>query len=345
MKQKGIRLLALCLGLLLLMPGIRAEQEEWITLDETEGAWPELNEAGYLDSGEFVYENPETGIWRYCSETLKVEILRKSETKPVKLIWYEAEVWSRKEVFGFITNEPGKHFSKADWPTNVATKNGAVLAFNADYASNRWNNTHYPKEKYKAGILIRDGEIKNDETKKSGNTSFPNLDTLAIYPDGNLEVHDSRELTAEEYLERGATDVLAFGPWLIRNGEVRSNLSRFSTNTRNPRTALGMIEPGHYIVLMVEGRHKQSKGCELTCLPELLLARGCVEAFNMDGGETSCILFMGKQICKVGSANNSKGYARKEPEFLAIGTSALVEGYDPAARAGEQDPATGGQAE
>ena len=75
-----------------------------------------LNEAGYLDSGGFVDENPENGIWRYCSETLKVEILRKTETKPVKLIWYEAEVWSRKETFSFITNEPGKHFSNAAWP-------------------------------------------------------------------------------------------------------------------------------------------------------------------------------------------------------------------------------------
>ena len=311
---------------LFLTAACAGETEEWVTLDE-EAAWPSLNEAGYLDSGEFVYENPENGIWRYCSETLKVEILRKTETKPVKLIWYEAEVWSRKETFSFITNEPGKHFSNAAWPPEVASKNGAVLAFNADYASNRWNNTHYPKERYKVGILIRNGEIRSSETKKSGNTSFPNLDTLAIYPDGKLEVHDSRELTAEEYLERGATDVLAFGPWLIRDGEVRSNLARFATNSRNPRTALGMIDSGHYIVLMVEGRHKNSKGCELTRLPEILQARGCKEAFNMDGGETSCIMFMGKQICTVGNSNSKKGYARKEPEFLAIGTSELVEGY------------------
>ena len=41
------------------------------------------------------------------------------------------------------------------------------------------------------------------------------------------------------------------------------------------------------------------------------------------------MLFMGKQINKVGSASSKKGYARKEPEFLAIGTSALVEGYVP----------------
>ena len=308
--------------------GARGE-EEWVELEEEPGAWPALNAEGYLDSGEFVYENPEEGRWRYCSDTLKVEILRRTEQKPDRLIWYEAEVWSRKEVFGMITNEPGKHFSSADWPPKVAAKNGAVLALNGDYASNRWNNIHYPKERYKVGILLREGEIFSSETKKSGNTSFPNLDTLALYPDGTMEVHDSREMTAEEYQEKGATDVLAFGPWLIREGEIRDNLARYSTNANNPRTALGMMEPGHYLAVMVEGRHKQSKGCSLVRLAEIMKNRGCSLAINFDGGETSCILFMGKQICKVGGAASSKGYARKEPELLAIGTSGMVEGYEP----------------
>ncbi len=338
MRKRRKRAAAALLGMIMLLPAAAPaegaeEIEEWVILEEEE--WPALNEAGYLDEGEYVYENAETGIWRYCSGTLKIEIIRRTETEPDRLIWYEAEVWSRKETFGFVTNEPGKHFSSADWPVNVAGKNGAVLAINGDYASNRWNNTHYPKERYKVGILLRDGEIMSSETRKSGNTSFPNLDTLAIYPDGNMEVHDSRELTAEEYQERGAVDVLAFGPWLIRDGEMNPNLGKFAVSNRNPRTALGMIAPGHYIAVMVEGRHKQSKGCTLTRLAEMLADRGCGMAFNMDGGETSCILFMGKQICTVGSASSKKGYARKEPEFLAIGTSALVEGYEPREAAGD----------
>lgn len=331
------RALALLLCLLFLLPLAAAaeeeEIEETIDLDEETGedGWPLLNAEGYYDYGEFVLDDPEQGVWRYCTDTLKIEIIRKTETEPDKLIWYEAEVWSRKEIFGFVTNEPGKHFQRAEWPETVCSKNGAVLAINADYASNRWNNIHYPKERYKVGILLRDGEIMSSETKPSGNTGFPNLDTLAIYPDRSMEIHDSRELTAEEYQQRGAVDVLAFGPWLIRDGEVRDNLSRFATNTPNPRTALGMIEPGHYIAVMVEGRHRKSKGCSLVRLAELVKNRGCTQALNLDGGETACILFMGKQICTVGNASSKKGYARKEPEFLAIGTSELVEGYEPSA--------------
>ena len=325
MTKHGRRGAALALAAAMLLgagpAGAAEAPEEWVDLEEESEDWPALNAAGFLDEGEYIREDPEGGVWRYCTDTLKIEILRKTEMTPVKLIWYEAEVWTREEVFGFITNEPGKHFSSADWPVNVAKKNGAVLAINGDYASNRWNNMHYPKERYKVGILIRDGEIMSTETKKSGGTSFPNLDTLAIYPDGGMEVHDSRELTAAEYLARGATQVLAFGPWLIRDGQRNPNLERFATSNRNPRTALGMVEKGHYILLMVEGRHKQSKGCTLTRLAEMLEARGCTLGFNMDGGETSCILFMGQQLNVVGNSHSNKGYARKEPEFLAIGTS------------------------
>ena len=326
MQRKILRLLAALL-LVTLLPA-------WPALAEEEsGEWPALNEEGFLDSGEFVYENPDEGIWRYCSETLKVEVIRREETDPIKLRWYDAEVWSRKETFGTITNKPGKHFSEADWPAVVASKNGAVLAINADYACHRWGHTHNKKERYRVGIMLRDGEIMSEYTKPAGNTGVPNLDTLAIYPDGNMEVYNSDELTAQEYVDKGAWDVMAFGPWLIRDGELNPILPKYESKYnkyRAPRTAIGMIEPGHYICIVAEGRLKESKGITMTRLAEKMQERGCTVALNMDGGETSCIMFMGKQICKVSPENPNKyGYARKESEFLAIGTSLLVEGYLP----------------
>lgn len=303
---------------------------------EDSGAWPELNEAGFLDSGEFVYENPTDGLWRYCSETLRIEIIRKSEQKPARLIWYEAEVWSRKETFGFVTWQPGDHFKHGNYPNKVCSKNGAVLAINGDFASNRYRYRNDKKNRNSVGILLRDGEICCTYTRKAGNTSFPNLDTLALYPDGNMEVHDSDELSAEEYLERGATDVLAFGPWLIRDGEVNEYMDKkvpFIVNNTEPRTVIGMYEPGHYLLFVAEGRHRKSTGITLKYMTEKLQELGLPMAFNLDGGGTSCIVFMGKQLNMIGDYNdpdgNKKRKGRAEPEFLAIGTSALVEGYEP----------------
>ena len=322
------RLAALFLAVLVCGTGA---SRAWAEAEDAPGAWPALNEAGYLDSGEFVYEDPDAGLWRYCSETLRIEVVRKTETDPVKLVWYDAEVWSRQETFGLVTNKPGEYFTNADWPAVVCSKNGAVLAINGDFACHRWPKLRSKKERNNVGIIIRDGEIKSEYTVKAVNTGVPNLDTLVLYPDGNMEVYNCNDLTAQEYIDKGARDVLAFGPWLLRDGEFNSLLPKYESkykNYRAPRTAIGMIEPGHYIAIMAEGRLKDSKGITMTHLAEKMKERGCVCALNMDGGMTSCIMFMGKQICQV-EKKNKNGSARKQTEFLAIGTSLLVEGYLP----------------
>ena len=287
-----------------------------------EGEFPALNEAGFLDEGEFVYENPDEGVWRYCSSHLKVELLRHQETEPVKRIWYEAEVWTDGTVvWGMPTAQEGKHISVTRWPYLVAQTNGCVLAVNNDYAHGRYANKNNA-----VGIIIREGKIFWSKTKKAGYKGFPNLDNLALFPDGDMQVYDNAEYTADEFLEMGATDVLSFGPVLIRDG-VLNEEDVYSFGKENaPRTAVGMVEKGHYWAMMLEGRHKESKGGPISFLAEKLLEKGCVTAFNLDGGETACILFMGKQICTVGGS--STGRARRTSELLAIGTSALVEGYE-----------------
>ena len=41
------------------------------------GAFPVLNEEGFLDVGEFVYANDDAGVWRYVDDKLKIEIYRR----------------------------------------------------------------------------------------------------------------------------------------------------------------------------------------------------------------------------------------------------------------------------
>ena len=45
---------------------------------------PELNQDGFLDSGEFVYENGDEGYWYYVSATLRVEVKRTIQAKPAR---------------------------------------------------------------------------------------------------------------------------------------------------------------------------------------------------------------------------------------------------------------------
>ena len=301
------------LVLLLLWSAVYAAAEE--------GEFPALNDAGFLDSGEFVFEDEENGVWRYASETLRVEIYRREQKKPAR-VWYEAEVLCAEGNNGprMVANDP-EHWKVAanmEYPYKIARKNGIVLAVSSDFAQLR-----IQQKKSRPGIIIRDGKIWSDRTKKQGVKDFPNLDCLAIWPDGDMKVYYSDEMTAEEYLEAGAVDVLAFGPILIRDGVLNEKGLKQYGASRAPRTAVGMVEKGHYWFMMLEGRIKRSKGDGIRFLAEKLLDKGCTLGFNLDGGETACIVFMGHQLCKLSDGKKHLS-SRRTSDILSVGTSELL---------------------
>ena len=285
---------------------------------DTEHDFPELNADGFLDSGEFVYENNDEGLWYYVSETLRVEVKRTIQPRPART-WYEAEIFCAEggEVPHMIPNNPEKWMKSTTYPHKIARKNKTVIAVSNDYAQLRLS------QKRRVGIVIRNGTVYSDRTWKKGVSKFPNLDTLAIWPDGDMKVYDSDELTAEEYLAAGATDVLAFGPWLIRDGEMNEYALNKYGKSRAERVAVGMVEKGHYWFMMLEGRITRSKGDGITFLAEKLKEKGCIQAFNLDGGQTACIVFMGHQLCKMDNKKRNKG-SRVTADILGVGTSQLV---------------------
>ena len=286
-----------------------------------DGAFPPLNGRGFLDEGEFVFEDDEAGVWRYCSPTLRVEIFRRTQAKP-KLVWYEAEIFAAEgERFDMLPWSDTKYWTDLNYPYKIARRHRTVFALNSDFAHLRLS------KRMTAGILVRNGEIVYSRTNRK-NRSFPNYDTLALMPDGGMQVYWSNELTAREYLDLGADDVLAFGPWLIRDGELnRTALNKFGTGSA-PRTAVGMAEKGHYFAIMTEGRNSRSRGTSIRFCGERLLEMGCTLAFNLDGGQSSAMVFMGRQICLVTNDAGRRASARKTAEILGIGTSERVAGMD-----------------
>ena len=304
------RAFILLLALMLLWGGTVTAEEE--------GEFPALNDAGFLDSGEFVYENDEKGVWRYASDTLKIEIFRREQKKPAR-VWYEAEVFCAEGSAGprMVANDPEnwKKSANMEYPYKICRKTGTVLAISSDFAQLR-----IQQKKGRPGIIIRDGKIISDRTKKKGAKEFPNLDCLAIWPDGDMQVFYSNEKTAQEYLDMGAVDVLAFGPILIRDGELNEEgLKKYGTSHAQ-RTAVGMVEKGHYFFMMLEGRIKRSKGDGIRFLAEKLKDKGCTVGFNLDGGETATIVFMGHQLCRLKDKRKPLS-SRRTSDVLGVGTS------------------------
>ncbi len=316
MLRRGITIL---LAIMMIAGGfVCAAAEE----DPEDGQFPELNGDGFLDSGEFVFEDPEHGVWRYASSTLWIEIYRREQQKPAR-VWYEAEIRCTPESAPRMVCSDPEHWKTVnEWPHKIARKTGTVLAISNDFGQLR-----LAQKKSRPGIIIRNGVVYSSRTKKKNGKGFPNLDCLAIWPDGDMKVFYSNEKTAEQYVEEGAVDVLSFGPILIRDGVLNEAALKKYGTSKAERVAVGMVEKGHYYFMMLEGRIKRSTGDAIRFLAEKLLDKGCTVGFNLDGGQTASIVFMGRQLCKMQNGSKNKS-SRATSDILGVGHSELLPALD-----------------
>ena len=290
---------------------------------------PEMNEKGFIDEGEFIYSSMSDGLWIFIDQTCKVIIERKSDaTQPLR--WYEAEIWTdieAGEMLRTIQNDPVKMAKVRVDASETATKHGVVFAMNTDYYTYRVS----VKNGRKTGVVVRDGKILYDDPydeKKANDGRFPNLDMLAFFKDGSMEVYRSYEITAQELVDMGAYAVYSFGPYLMKDGKL-SQQAYDAGDSKNPRCAVGMVEPGHYVAILAEGRMTGvSGGITINYLAKLMRAKGCVNAFNLDGGQTAVMEFMGTQIMEIAPYDGGNTTARKTSEIMGVGYSEQVGVYE-----------------
>ncbi|MDX1918559.1 MAG: phosphodiester glycosidase family protein [Candidatus Caenarcaniphilales bacterium] len=92
------------------------------------------------------------------------------------------------------------------------------------------------------------------------------------------------------------------GPFLLSKGQIVINeTSEGFTNKSGigglaPRTAVGITPDGRIILLVADGRQKDSVGLSIRELAELLRDIGVVEAINLDGGGSSSMVINGKIV-------------------------------------------------
>ncbi len=110
----------------------------------------------------------------------------------------------------------------------------------------------------------------------------------------------------EKYLQKAkkwkVRTAIGGGPVLIQNGQmaITNDEERMFTGKArydlHPRTAMGYTADGKLIILAVEGRRPgKAEGASLPDLAKILLEFGCLEALNLDGGGSSCLLINGKE--------------------------------------------------
>ena len=177
---------------------------------------------------------------------------------------------------------------------DMAALNKAMIAINGDY----YGNTN-------EGVVIRNGVIYR--------ANPTNCDVCVLYYDGSMRVMPGSAFNIEDAIADGAWQAWTFGPALLdTDGSVLTNFSSTSRIiSANPRTAIGYYEPGHYCMVVVDGRG-ESAGITLPQLSQLFSDLGCKAAYNLDGGNSSIMVWQDEII------NQPSGGGRESSDALLI---------------------------
>lgn len=188
-------------------------------------------------------------------------------------------------------------FAQNAFGTNVTAKtsetaadNNAILAVNGDYYGA--NST---------GYVIRNGVVYRDTVREDSSNG-----DLAIYKDGSFKIIYENQISADQLVKDGVVNLLAFGPALVENGEIAvgTNEEVGQAMASNPRTAIGIIDENHYIIVVSDGRTSESKGLSLYQMAEVMKSYGVKTAYNLDGGGSSTLYFNGQVINKPTTGGN-----------------------------------------
>ncbi len=186
--------------------------------------------------------------------------------------------------------------------SDIADSVNAILSINGDYYGAR-----------ESGYVIRDGVLYREE-------SAGDQEDLVIYQDGSFEIINESDISAKELLEKGAWQVLSFGPGLVEDGEISVGVGDEvgKAMVDNPRTAIGIIDTNHYVLVVSDGRTSESSGLTLYQLAEFMKGLGVKQAYNLDGGGSSTMVFNGKVINNP-TTNGNTISERKVSDMVYIG--------------------------
>jgi len=263
-----------------------------------EGAWYfiEYKEGGgYIHSNYVVIgESPPGSSTKNTNTSQTWTSLDSSADILVEKIFYEGAIYYCAEVKTDAKNLLTLHSDTAKKPSEMLEGTDYFLAVNGDYFGFRDD-----------GLIIRNGKLLRDKSYS---------DIAVLYDNGRLAVYSENEKNAIELLEDGALQSWSFGPILVEDGSANKNFDDISDlNLPNPRTGIGMITPGHYIIIVVDGRQESSRGLTLNEFAMLFEERGCKTAYNLDGGGSSIMFFENEMI-----SSPSGGEERKTSDIIYI---------------------------
>ncbi len=245
--------------------------------------------------------SPITGVfteYSYTDENLSVTIteLREYDTTIYAVDVVLSDVSQLRTAFA--NNTYGRNIKQTT--SAMAADHAAILAINGDYYGFR-----------NSGYVLRNGVLYRSSVSGS--------EDLSVMADGTFRIIEEAETSAAALKEQGAVQIFSFGPSLVNGGAITvdpdTEVDRAKTS--NPRTAIGMISPLHYVFLVSDGRTEESKGLSLYQLAAVFQEQGCTVAYNLDGGGSSTLWFNGRIVNH--PTDGVKNGERKVSDIVYIG--------------------------
>ncbi len=259
--------------------------------------------SGTSSEPEIVYttliEQPENGYWYYKSEAVEITITKEyrefigsngTTKKKSNVFICDIKITEgHEDTLQRIISQNGYGTGSAyrENTFDMAAANNAILALTGDqygYVKNGIEIVHSQLYRYS----IRDKffvNVKRDNT-------------LEI-----LKAADYNNKNAAISLVSGGTKfTLDFGPALVINGEGVTDFSAYSNiGNWNPRSAIGYAGKNHFYFVVIDGSrsdsdNKESGGAGFKHMRDLFLELGCTDAYNLDGGSSTTLIFNGKRI-------------------------------------------------
>jgi len=179
--------------------------------------------------------------------------------------------------------------NKAEATSAIAERHDAVLAINGDYYNYKDN----------VGMVIRNGVLYRDANSTRDQLLVMKDGTFVALPQGQYKGG-----TGEQYMSQGVVQCFTFGPLLVNDGAIVELPKKYIINTkdsiREPRTAIGQAEDGHYVFIVADGRRKEwsDLGMTLQELQQVFVEQGCRVAYNLDGGGSATMVLNGERVNK-----------------------------------------------
>ena len=206
-----------------------------------------------------------------------------------------------------LANEKGTKNNKI---STMAKNHNAVVAIGGDFFADAKN-----------GYIVR----QYKEFRKSPKSVY---DMLLVDNNGDFHIvlrSDAEELKALLTSETLTfPNIFNFGPALIKDGVLLEspqyyvdNGNRYNIKSKSePRCAIGQLGELEYMFVVVDGRRKNSDGCSTDELGQWMFEQGCVQAYNLDGGNSALMWFGGENYSDKTTKNE-----RTVSDFIYISTA------------------------